>query len=542
MDIPACPGKSDGIVSGKWWHILAIIFLVIFTTGLFLYTVKIRSPWFGIVSELNHQWHTSSTVIMTRNWYREGIIKLKFVQVEDPASVEFPALEKRKLYLSYPPGAVLPVYLLAKIIRHEPTVPMVMGYNLANHLLIAIFLALLAYILLAQLKVHPLNAMFFSIVPPMFELLMPGPLYWHQNVYYADEAVILPFAIVIFLEVLRKSIRKKSTLNIVNIIQTIIFFYGFLTDWLFVFIALVMYVKRILTGEIPVRKGILQFLWYSLVFWLPGLIAIGLFLIQVSYFNFWQEVMERATTRMSFDKDMVRNISFTQKVWLYMILNYGQMGLRLLWSSIIVFIIMCGYTIYLRVRKRTLNSGLTRILCVTGLLLVPCFLQIYALRNHSYVHDFSVLKFSLSLAVIPFIIFPVLLVLDYKKTEPVKKNPWIMLMLNIVVLLMAILYITGEYPRYKKCFPEPNPEYQQLGRYFEKRFDYNDIVFSPDFEIPYNPPQAVSHTMKRVYPYTCREDVYEKVRNLREPYRVVILHLDEKWRQKLKKLDELNVR
>ena len=42
-----------------------------------------------------------------------------------------------------------------------------------------------------------------------------------------------------------------------------------------------------------------------------------------------------------------------------------------------------------------------------GMLLVPCILQLIVFSNHSYIHEFSVLKLSIPLATIPFVLLPI---------------------------------------------------------------------------------------------------------------------------------------
>ena len=57
---------------------------------------------------------TAYSLNFVNNWLNDGIIRDKFVTYCDYASVEFENNHDRNMYLSYPPGAFLPLYLIAK--------------------------------------------------------------------------------------------------------------------------------------------------------------------------------------------------------------------------------------------------------------------------------------------------------------------------------------------------------------------------------------------------------------------------------------------
>lgn len=116
---------------------------------IFVYTIRVRSPWFGAYTENEHEWLTGSTVKFARNWYREGPWNIRFAMLENPESPEFPTFDSRVPYVSYPPGTVIPIYLIGLVSRHEPGISMVMEYNLLNQWLISIILALIVFFFLA---------------------------------------------------------------------------------------------------------------------------------------------------------------------------------------------------------------------------------------------------------------------------------------------------------------------------------------------------------------------------------------------------------
>ena len=123
------------------WGLFAV---TVFTCALFIYSVHLRAPWFGYMPlDDNLGWQTGSTLKFTDYWYQEGPLKLGFTMLENPPSVEFPRLQDRGIYSSYPPGAIIPVYLYCRVAGHAPDTRSIMIINLAGQLLIALCLGLL---------------------------------------------------------------------------------------------------------------------------------------------------------------------------------------------------------------------------------------------------------------------------------------------------------------------------------------------------------------------------------------------------------------
>ena len=175
-----------------------------------------------------------------------------------------------------------------------------------------------------------------------------------------------------------------------------------------------------------------------------------------------------------------------------------------------------------------------------GLFILPCVLQVYFLLNHSIWHDFSVLKFSLIISTVPLVLLPVMIF--YLMDDPnmnmrsrfnifgkffqrFKVNPRLFLIF-LVAFSAASCYVAYELPNYSHLFPEPNGDYELIASSIQNNTGYNDIVFSPDFEIPLNPPQQLFYSMKRVYYINSTEDIKNKINGLNGGYDVVIVFLN----------------
>jgi hypothetical protein len=509
--------------------LIAVIVLVLIVTGVFSYTVKLRKPVFGTIATGHHQWLTASTVKYARYWYREGAFKLHFLMLENPRSVEFPTLQSRGAYPSYPPGTVIPIYLIGRVASVEPNPAMVEGYDLANHLLIALLLAMIVFRLFLTFGLHPLHALLFALIPALVELLTPGPLYFMQMVFFSDQAVILPFVLFVGIEIFRDAAMPPKYKRWLDMFQYLLLFWGFFIDWFFVFIALFAYIKRILLGELPAKKGFAGFLLESALYWAGPAIAVIFWAWQVwstGTFNFLREKF-LTRTGVQLPTGTGQEIShWYTNVYEYARNLYGPVSLYLLWGAIIVFAIVL--VIWISRKPANKNDALfeKRLLVLTGLVLIPCFVHSIVLKGHSMHHDFSILKYAVPLGLVPFVLFPAWAVRRLWGAHPFFKvigpgqisQGW--LLTNMVMLLMAISYIHYALPLYPPLIPEPNREFNQYKRFFDRNFEYKDIVVSPNFEIAENPPQIISYTLKRCYLVHSPADVQKLVVGIHEDYRI----------------------
>lgn len=548
--------------------LICVLLLFSITFVVFQYTVDIREPWFGDLSLKGHQWQTGSTIKFSANWYTEGPLKLRFAMLENPDSIEFPTLASRDIYTAYPPGSIIPIYILSRISGHKTNPALVMSYNLFNHFLIAFFLSMIIFFfLLKHIRLKPINAFTFAIIPIMIELLMPGPLYWHQNVFFADEAVILPFVLYIFLEVLRDSFRmekkdNKKILRILNIIQNLILFYGFITDWLFVFIAFTVYIKRIIDGEINLSSEnsfsgkISLFIKENIKFWIVPIFASGLFLIQLLVLETLNNTISKVLVRSGISSDgSGYEEYFLAGLHNIFKWNYGHSFDCVLIISLTIFLLAAIYIIYRQFMNQKLDekvwSNVKLTMYLMGMLFIPCMLQIFFFSQHSVMHYFSVLKFIVPLSTIPFVLLPILVYILFSNFIPktLKTNFKVFykcdvnIGLFIIFLLMSGLVsatLVAEHPHYKDLFPPIYNNYIHLGKSIENNTGYNDVVFSPDFELSANPPQQLSYSMKRVYlidSTSMDRDIKNITRNINGRYNVIIMFWyppDSSWTNILK--------
>lgn len=513
----------------------ACLVLLGFTVGLFAYTVQARRPWFGKLSFEHHQWLTANTLRFARAWHAEGPWALRFALLNEPRSVEFPTLLSRNPYVSYPPGFVLTAYAYSLVSEGAPTVSSLMSWNLINHGLIAVALGGLSLLVLRRLGLDRGTSTLLATVPPTLELLLPGALYWHQNVYFADQAVLLPYVLFILLEAIRDAYPSARASS--NWWQALTMAWGLACDWLFVCLVGVAYVKRLATGDIPPPwSSVKAWWWRSLQFGAGGLLALSLFFVQLAFLGMLPRLKERFLERIgATDVNADFTARFNAIFWEYIPAQFGTAGPALSFVALAGCLLLGGWWWRQAARNQAPLPGVALSVWTMALLTVPCFLQVYALRNHSAIHDFSALKFSLVIAVVPFVLLPVTLltVLAPRWSACARRRMGV----AAVLLTAALAYILPVHLGFRALFPEPAPIIEPLGNAVRQAVTPSDIVFSPDFEIPTDPPHLLALAGKRVYYAPSLAAIAADVsRYPTSEYNVVLLFLrplDASWGREL---------
>ena len=501
-----------------------------------------------------YEWHTASMLVYVNNWLQEGAWNLRFALFDAPRAVEFGDHSQRFFYPAYPPGAVLPVYLLFRAIDGIGSVDnfaddrskqllTIIAYNYLLHLLLALLLCFSVFLILRHLDFDYLNATVLACIPALIQFHNAHSMYWHHMLYTFDAAVLLPYVAFVFLELLRLVKSSRAIDITVQILQPLLLFYGMLTDHLYVFVALTVYVLRLLRRDIVPPRSLstaLRFVGRSLVFFAPALVAWGLWMWQVSYFSeqsFFTAVADSGKTRD--DYDLVAALLFRTGIeqhpehyfhylrhalytWLQE--GYGVTGVLMLYATI--------YVVWRGRRVATRALKFDRI--VVGayvLLFVPCLLHTLFFLHHAWNHVFSALKFSSALS-LSFVVFP-LLVLQLRGKSPRTVVAQLAGRANIyattaLALALTVFYIYLQiYDRnpLTHFFRPPDFKYMVLGDYVRANTDYEDVLFSSSVSMPIAPPQALSMSGKVVYRVNNLDYVHLLVRDIEEDFRVRFLYL-----------------
>jgi hypothetical protein len=556
--------------------ILPFIIIAVFVASLFTLSVSVRSPWFGEY-QTGEPWLTASTLKFSTYWYTENPLTLGFCMLENPPSIEFPTLDSRVIYSSYPPGAVIPVYCLSLLIQRPPDLGLIMSYNLFNHFAIALLMGFISFLYLRRLDISPAISVLISCIPPFIELFMPSTLFNHQNIFFSDQAVIFPIILAVFLEIVRDISLEKNTnektLRLVTILQGITLFYGVLTDWFCVFFYAFLGIKRILEMDNQYDRERLKGFF---LFIIPGLFALSLYTLHLLVFGQINAFIQKVLFRTALTEEGKTYVTdFFAQFWIANFgYGFGPAAIILMWGSLCIFLVISSYLGYLWLRKMPLPRHYRVFFQYTLITLIPCFVEVYAASNHSAIHNFSILKFSIPLCLVPFAFFPSLIFYQ-EKVQPdkthgkkqrdrsssrQKQNYRMINNLTVfgVFFLLALFTLAtaytstisgvpvasvsdpGTYSRnpiissaefYHIVFanftqrnlargPAIIPYHyfnynrsMDLEKFIANRTDYHDIVFSPGIHWDENPGESLSISKKRIYLVNSTTELRQKIRS-----------------------------
>ncbi len=547
---------------------VCVVILFLLCAGFFHVTVRQRAPHFGHATISLAGWTTGGTCLFATNWYREGAFKNWFCMYWEPASIEASQLDERTPYVSFPPGAIVPVYILAKLRGREPTPALVMGYNLFNHFCVTFTLALTAFLVLRRLRYGYTAAMLLSPIPAFLYLWLPSPFYEHQMGFFSDQAIMLPFVLYLLLEVVRDYCEQKRTKRLLSLLQGAIAFWGITTDWLFAFIAASLYLVRFSRGEFGHKP--LRFLKRSAAFSLPILLGLSLFLLQLHHLGAFDQLSERFTARTgikvekepSTTRPSSPSSAMPQKAestegsasgiaslaafthftldtlfWNHHVpKGFGQWGKRIILLSSIGLMLALAAAAVQRVRRRPISPGLSTALMAMFLTLAPCFLYLHIFGPHSayFLHDFSTLKFAVPIALAPFVLLPAITVHSVRARTTNKTSLWraIDLTMALAALLGAGLFVQAQDEERAAKFTtftaqadpkvpgKANLEHVPPGQFIRTHTTFEDVVFSTGFSTAGSPPQIIVYSMKVVHKIQSIEEIHHLVKNIDADYTV----------------------
>ena len=505
---------------------LTVSFLLIFIiiSMLFILSINLRSEWFGNISVENHQWLTASTINFTRNWLEENPFKIYFLQLKNPPSVEFSTLADRAAYQSYPVGSLLPVYLLGLLNAGTISAKVVMVVNLATQYLISLILTCTLFCVLTQAGIHNNYACLSALFSGITYIFLPGNLYWHQNVYYADQAVMLPFVLYICLEIILKYTDiNPSTAKALKALQFITAFYGASCDYLFYCVGIVILFKRLIFKEFGTKRK--DFLKNFLHFALPFFLALAFFAFQIIISDGWESLYAKFTYRTGLSQSGEKAIgNFLNAFWFgHMKKFYGPASTYIIFASIALLVITALIAAFKKKTDKQTSRKVNMLFEFTSLILLPCLLQITLLKNHSAVHSFSTLKLSLTLATIPFLLLPCLFCVIAGNGKAKFKSTSLVITL---ALILNTFYITSVYPIHENLFSESDDYSAEL--FLKHHTSFEDIVFSSNYQIAIEPPHQLAYSEKRVYQVDSIEQVAEKVKDIETDYSINVF-VDTRW-------------
>ncbi len=503
--------------------IFGLIIIFIATFSMFCVSAKIRSNQFGKLNLEHHNHLTGSTILFATHWYNENPLSLGFKMYYLGKSVDSPTPDKRFVYDTYPPGTIIPIYLISVIAHTPPSPAMVMGYNLFSHFWISFLLACALFLTLRRIRFAYIGSILSAFVTSAIILFMPETMYYLQNVFFSDQAVLLPFAALIFLEAARDLVYPSKFKRTFDILQWSIIFFGVLTDWLFAFICVVLFIKRLINGQLG--KTFKAFVCNTFDLAFPAFAAVAFYAAQLLT-NSSDRFMKVFLERTGIDDKSGWINWFDTMVWdRYMKAGYGPWANVIIWGTFYLaaglFLCFLAVLLIRRFRKKrdekneaeeTMASAkntdrshtIENLMIISNFLMLivfPCFMQLYAFKNHSAIHDFSIAKLSFILST-GWIILPVTL---YAILRDISKlgnktilNAVVAYAITVAVVYSASTYIHSVTPTYKAMYPPSTPEVETYGTFVRDNTGYFDVVFSPDFSVASEQHSKLCWSLKQV--------------------------------------------
>jgi hypothetical protein len=391
------------------WEVLIVI--IIWLISLFLSSSVFNRP---LDIDAHHEYLTAHSLVSLRALDQWGIGNLLGASVLVPKSMEYlqadiTIFDKGDgVYLSYPSLWLVVPYIVFKIFAISTTVANLQIYHLICDRLfsgLAIYFLFLEIILLFK-KIDFLQGWggkILALIGTSAWMLTPAVLYWSQNVYFCDQAVLLPIYVLILF-----AIKQRFQFENLSRPKQVILFISSLCaagfDWYgWVFLLLLM-----LTIFVPlVRKSI----WSAFRAVMPIVIAIAVisiwFTAQLIYYKdgFHQITniaLERVGANLEFN--LSQDIFVMSLYWHYYLPHY----LKELWDagkfSLPIFSIgSLTLLIWLCWHSQAKLCFMSTCLLILGAPL----LQIAILKQHSTIHDFSAFKLGLPTVFIIWIVIPI---------------------------------------------------------------------------------------------------------------------------------------
>ena len=475
----------------------------------------------GTVSYLNesrYNWLSASTVKFTNNWLSDGIAADRYTMLEQPLSIEAQTPEERTPYISYPNGVVLLTYATAKLLNlQQIDMDFIKSFATFLYLSDAILIGILVYLFLFHIL--KLKSGYGNIILPVFLsclwICLPNNVYFLKNVFFADQMVLVFIYLFLLLELLKNYAGIKSPVKrlVINILLAITIFAGMLIEyyfWLQLFAVCLVH----FAGSLIRKEKAADTLKSLSVYIIPALVAVGLFLLQITQFDDWREIMAAKFTERTGHANTVAG-NYIPRIGYHVYKSYKSAGLLLFAASLVALVYLSA--IALR-KDRLQNEKHRNILKFSFLVIFPALVHLSVLMNHSAKHEFSVIKLGF-----PFILGLVLIACSVSVYR--RKSKTYFLSLTTVLVTGYLFYIQWNITDFygKRMIPDDWEKPRGFEPVVRKLNSYENVFFSFTDSIPENPPVFVAQTKKMMYKIDTPADIGKKFPRLSDKAGIMLL-------------------
>ena len=501
------------------WIALAILTLLCILTlsVIFIYVIP---PDYNNLGGM-HIWLSGSTIKFVNEWLKDGVYTDFFTFFESPASIEYPDLSSRSPYCSYPTFWALGLYFAARLRGLQfITVSFLKKYALLCFMTESILLAWFAYYwfrdaMKCSWSVSVIPAFFTSI----FWSILPVNVWFQINVFWVDQAVVLPIFIIILLEYLdsRKEMHATSK-RVICALKAAVIIAGILTEyyfWTFIFLLFLVKIIRMFLEKEAARDIIIEGIWYAL----PVAIGLGLFFLQLVHTpDFFFQLRDRFSLQTG-ENEQVNLYHSIYEHFRRAIADQSDFRAIIIMAVVIVtFLLAAVITIKNNGFKSLFMSPASSVLIVG---LAAPIIQITLLKHHAANHEYPMTKVSWCLAMtIPVMSLVVAKLVEgihdkrmrdnyaQKNNKPEKQIIKTDICFSTITAALILVLTTGQ-PFCVKHYLEiaDYRETHTLAEIVHEHAEYNDVYYSFTSPIKINPPESLSVSMKEVHQIDAPQEI-----------------------------------
>lgn len=497
---------------------VALVCTLVIFCGIIMFVFPVKyNNWGG-----EHMWLSGSSVKFVNMWLQEGALTHRFNVYESFDTIEYNTLAERSLYVSYPNGSTLFLYLAAKLCgRSHIDLSFLKHFDVVLFGIEALLMTVFVYVWILDTGYKDEKAkIFMSVVTSISWVLLPNSIYYLSNVYFADQGVILWVTLFLLVEFLCNRDLQKH--YILNGIRCLIIYTGMLVDyyfWIMVFVAFVMQIIK----NICNKKNAREIINHSLVYIIPVLLALLTFYWQLSYTDGWMGML--------LEKFLLRTGAEEKITFRQLLDNFAdaftsgdvQRMYPLIGLEALIIILGCVALIKTKQTKNIVVNNNVSIM-VVGML--SPLLHLLLLKNHFVAHGFGPVKFGWVYVMSIICMTYILMILFYKHIN--NKIAKFSAVLLIYVLCIAIWDgVSGNIFTLRTYVEDRTVDAtNEFADVIYKIADDNDVFFSFTKSIEPNPPESLAISEKEVHQITDLSDINMLFPNL-SPKADILVAIDK---------------
>jgi hypothetical protein len=326
--------------------------------------------------------------------------------------------------------------------------------------------------------------------------------------------VLVFIYLFLLLELLKNyaGIKNPKKQLIINILLVVTIFAGMSIEYYFWLQLFVVCFIHFADSLIKKEKAV-DILKRLSVYIIPALLAIGIFLLQITQFDDWREIMAAKFAERTGQPDAVSD-NYILKIGYFVYKSYKSAGLLLLAALIAALIYLSSVALK---KDKLQNKKRYNILKFSCLIILPVFINLIALLNHSAKHEFSIIKLGFPL-ILGFILVAYSVCIYKKETK-------ICFLLSTIILVASYLFyiqwnISDFYNR--KMIIDDWEKPKEFESIIKKLNNYENVFFSFTDSIPMVPPMSIAQTKKMMYKIDKTANIGEKFPNLDDKANIML--------------------